>query len=50
MYPLNERFLGALEAGMPPTGGNALGFDRLLMLALGASSVQDVMAFPASEL
>jgi lysyl-tRNA synthetase class 2 len=50
VYPINERFLAALEAGMPPTGGNALGFDRLLMLALGASSVQDVMAFPRRQL
>lgn len=50
VYPLNERFLSALEAGMPATGGNALGFDRLLMLALGARSVQDVMAFPRREL
>jgi lysyl-tRNA synthetase class 2 len=50
VYPINERFLSALSEGMPPTGGNALGFDRLLMLALGARSVQEVMAFPRSEL
>jgi lysyl-tRNA synthetase class 2 len=49
VYPINERFLAALEAGMPPTGGNALGVDRLLMLALGARSVQEVIAFPQSE-
>ncbi|HWA75115.1 MAG TPA: amino acid--tRNA ligase-related protein [Polyangiaceae bacterium] len=50
VYPLNERFLEALAAGMPPTGGNALGFDRLLMLALSADSIGDVMAFPRAEL
>jgi lysyl-tRNA synthetase class 2 len=50
VYPLNERFLEALAAGMPRTGGNALGFDRLLMLALGAESIGEVMAFPRVEL
>jgi lysyl-tRNA synthetase class 2 len=49
-YPLNESFLGALAAGMPPTGGNALGVDRLLMLALGAPNVQAVQAFPRETL
>ncbi len=46
VYPLNERFLAALVEGMPPTGGNALGVDRLLMLALGAADIQHVVAFP----
>jgi lysyl-tRNA synthetase class 2 len=46
VYPLDERFLGALREGMPRSGGNALGVDRLVMLALGAKSVQEVVAFP----
>lgn len=49
-YPLDQRFLAALMEGMPPTGGNALGVDRLLMLALGAERVQDVLAFPRDAL
>ncbi|HEY4156602.1 MAG TPA: EF-P lysine aminoacylase EpmA [Polyangiaceae bacterium] len=49
-YPLDERFLAALQAGMPRAVGNALGFDRLLMLALGCSSIADVIAFPAQRL
>jgi lysyl-tRNA synthetase class 2 len=50
VYPIDERFLTALAEGVPPSGGNALGFDRLVMLALGAPSIEDVIAIPASRL
>ena len=50
VYPLNERFLAALDAGMPPSGGNALGVDRLVMLACGARTIQEVIAFPKAAL
>jgi len=50
VYPIDERFLEALAAGMPESGGNALGIDRLLMLLTGASSIQSVMPFPAEDL
>jgi lysyl-tRNA synthetase class 2 len=45
VYPIDERFLGALEEGLPPCAGNAMGFDRVLALLLGAHDVADVMAF-----
>ncbi|HEX3774695.1 MAG TPA: EF-P lysine aminoacylase EpmA [Polyangiaceae bacterium] len=47
VYPLDQRFLGALASGMPASGGSAVGFDRLLMLALGAREISEVIAFPA---
>lgn len=49
VYPLDERLLGALEDGLPPSGGNALGVDRLLMLLLGAEDIADVVAFASAR-
>lgn len=46
--PLDEPLLDALAEGMPPSGGNALGFDRLLALALGATRLDQVIAFPST--
>jgi len=50
VYPIDERFVADLERGMPESGGNALGVDRLLMLLLGAPSIQAVMPFPLERL
>jgi lysyl-tRNA synthetase class 2 len=50
VYPIDERFLDALESGMPPSAGNALGLDRLVALAAGATCIADVQAFPSREL
>jgi lysyl-tRNA synthetase class 2 len=46
-YPLDEDFLAAL-AGMPPASGVALGFDRLVMLASGATKIDQVVWMPPS--
>ncbi len=45
--PLDERFLAALESGMPACSGVALGLDRLFMLALGKEEIADVILFPS---
>jgi lysyl-tRNA synthetase class 2 len=50
VYPIDERFLEDLERGIPPSGGNALGVDRLLMVLVGADSIQAVMPFPEERL
>lgn len=44
--PLESKLLAAMDAGLPDCAGVALGFDRLAMLALGRSTVAEVMAFP----
>ena len=46
MLPAGSRLLAALNAGLPDATGVALGFDRLVMVALGAKSLAEVIAFP----
>jgi lysyl-tRNA synthetase class 2 len=47
-YPIDEDLLAAL-AQMPPASGAALGFDRLTMLATGATRIDDVLWTPVAQ-
>jgi lysyl-tRNA synthetase class 2 len=47
-YPIDEDFLAAL-AVMPPASGIALGLDRLVMLATGATRIEQVLWTPMPD-
>jgi elongation factor P--(R)-beta-lysine ligase len=49
-WPIDEDFLAALEHGMPPAAGPALGFDRLAMIAAGADRIGQVLWLPPPDL
>ncbi len=49
VYPIDKEFIEALQSGMKPAGGIALGLDRLIMLFTGVNDINEIIFMPAKD-
>jgi lysyl-tRNA synthetase class 2 len=50
VYNIDKEFIQALKVGMPPSGGIAMGVDRIVMLFTNAKSIEKILFFPAKQI
>lgn len=50
VYNIDKEFIQALKLGLPPSGGIAMGVDRIVMLFTDAKSIEEVIFFPTKQI